>query len=121
MKKVLFLLFMFCFSLTLNAQSSKVAPNYEISIQLKNFKDTVAYLNYYDFGNKITAATCNGVKNDKIIFKGKGKLKTGLYSLHGKDKKSYLDFFIDESTQKLELKSDDAENYLKGVVVKLLD
>ena len=116
MKKALFLLFMFCFSLTLNAQSSKVAPNYEISIQLKNYKDTVAYLNYYEVGNKITAATCNGVKNDKIIFKGKGKLKTGLYTLNGKDKKSYLDFFIDESTQKLELKSDDAENYLKGAV-----
>ena len=76
MKKALFLLFMFCLSLTSNAQSSKAAPNYEISIQLKNYKDTVAYLNYYEFGNKITAATCHGVKNDKIIFKGKGKLKT---------------------------------------------
>ena len=76
MKKALFLLFMFCLSFTLNAQSSKVAPNYEINIQLKNYKDTVAYLNYYEFGNKITAAICHGVKNDRIIFKGKGKLKT---------------------------------------------
>jgi thiol-disulfide isomerase/thioredoxin len=83
---------------------------------LKNYKDTVAYLDYYEFGNKIRASTCHNVKNDKIIFKGKGKLKTGLYSLHGNDKKSYLDFFIDESTQKLEIKSDDSENYLRGAL-----
>ncbi len=116
MKKVFFLFVLLFSSLSLIAQSSKINSQYEITIYLKNYKDTVAYLNYYEFGNKITAATCHGVKNDKIIFKGKGKLKKGIYSLNGKDKKSYLDFFIDESTQKLELKSDDTENYLRGVV-----
>jgi len=116
MKKAFSLILLLCFSFKIQAQSSKINSNYEIILHLKNFKDTVAYLNYYEFGNKITAATCYGVKNDKIIFKGKGKLKTGIYSLYGNGKKSYLDFFIDENTQKLEVKSDDTENYLKGAI-----
>jgi thiol-disulfide isomerase/thioredoxin len=116
MKKVFFLFVLFHASLNSIAQSSKINSEYEITVNLKNYKDTVGYLYYYQFGNKITAATCHSIKNDKIIFKGKGKLKKGIYSLNGSDKKSYLDFFIDESTQKLELKSEDTENYLRGVV-----
>jgi len=116
MKKAFFLLLFFTLPFYIIAQSAKVKSGFEITINLKNCKDTIAYLNYYEFGNKLTAATCKVIKNGKIIFKGDGKLKRGIYTLMGQDKKSYLDFFIDESTQILELRSDETENYLKGVV-----
>jgi len=116
MKKTVLLIVFLCFTLLSMAQSSKAKSEFEITIHLKNCKDTVAYLTYYEFGNKLTAATCNGVKNGKIIFKGNKKLSKGIYTLSGQDKKSYLDFFIDDSTQNLELSSDESDNYLKGVV-----
>ena len=115
MKKVLFLIAIFCFSFISNAQSAKAKLGYEITINLKNCKDTVAYLTTRQFENKLTAATCHKIKNGKIVFTGKGKLSKGIYSLTGQDKKNHLDFFIDDSTQKLELKSDETENYMKDV------
>ena len=70
----------------------------------------------YTANDSLQKAEAFAIKNGKIIFKGDGKLKRGIYTLMGQDKKSYLDFFIDESTQILELRSDETENYLKGVV-----
>ncbi len=116
MKKVFILIVLFCSSFVSLAQTTKTKTGYEITIQLKNCKDTVAYLTYYEFGVKQTAATCHKIKNGEIVFKGKGKLKKGAYSLTGQDKKGYLDFFIDDATQNLELKSDETEDYFKGVV-----
>lgn len=116
MKKVLFLTVLFCFSYISKAQSAKAKLGYEIIINLKNCKDTIAYLTYYEFGNKLTEATCHKIKNGKIVFKGKGKLSKGIYSLTGQDKKNHMDFFIDDSTQNLELKSDETENYMKDAV-----
>ena len=116
MKKVFILIVLFCSSFVSLAQTTKTKTGYEITIQLKNCKDTVAYLTYYEFGVKQTASTCHKIKNGEIVFKGKGKLKKGAYSLTGQDKKGYLDFFIDDATQNLELKSDETEDYFKGVV-----
>ena len=105
MKKLL-LAAVFCFySLVAVAQSG-----YEITINLKNCNDTLAYLTYYQFDKTLIKDTCTTIKNGKIVFKGKEKLDKGIYSLVSQGKSIYFDFFIDENTQKLELKSEATQN-----------
>lgn len=110
MKKLFFSIIVVVVSLQLQAQQG-----YEIRMHLPNVKDTVAYLTYFQFGNKITRDTCHKIKNGEIVFKGKGRLENGIYALTGQNKRNYFDFFIDETTQHLELKSNEAENQLKDV------
>ena len=108
MKKLLFAT-VFCFSsLFAVAQSG-----YEITINLKNSNDTIAYLTFYQFDKTLIKDTCTTIKNGKIIFKGKEKLDKGIYSLVSQGKSIYFDFFIDDSTQKLELKSEASINISK--------
>ena len=108
MKKLLLAL-VFCFSsLFAVAQSG-----YEITINLKNSPDTLAYLTYYQFDKTLIKDTCTTIKNGKIVFKGKGKLDKGIYSLVSQKKAIYFDFFIDDNTQKLELKSEASANISK--------
>ena len=108
MKKLLFAT-VFCFSsLFAVAQSG-----YEITINLKNSNDTIAYLTFYQFDKTLIKDTCTTIKNGKIIFKGKEKLGKGIYSLVSQGKSIYFDFFIDDSTQKLELKSEASINISK--------
>ena len=105
MKKLL-LVTIFCFySFVAVAQSG-----YEITINLKNAPDSIAYLTYYQFDKTLIKDTCTSIKNDKIIFKGKGKLDKGIYSLVSQGKAIYFDFFIDENTQNLELKTEASQN-----------
>ena len=92
----------FCLvSLLATAQSG-----YQITVNLKNCKDTIAYLTFYQFDKTLIKDTCTHIKNGKIVFKGKQKLDKGIYSLIGQQKSLYFDFFIDENTQNLELNSD---------------
>ena len=104
--KKLFLATIFCFSsLFAVAQSG-----YEITINLKNCPDSLAYLTYYQFDKTLLKDTCTSIKNGKIVFKGKSKLEKGIYSLVSQKKAIYFDFFIDDNTQKLELKSEASAN-----------
>lgn len=104
--KKLFLIVIFCFSsLFAVAQSG-----YEITINLKNCPDTLAYLTYYQFDKTLIKDTCTTIKNGKIVFTGKTKLDKGIYSLVSQKKAIYFDFFIDDTTQKLELKSEATAN-----------
>lgn len=98
----LFLAIVFCFS-TFYATSQ---AGYEITINLKNCNDSIAYLTYYQFDKTYIKDTCTHVKNGKFIFKGKGKLDKGIYSLVSQQKSIYFDFFVDDATQNLELKND---------------
>ena len=105
MKKLL-VASIFCFSsLFAVAQSG-----YEITINLKNAPDTLAYLTFYQFDKTLIKDTCTNIKNGKIVFKGKGKLDKGIYSLVSQAKGIYFDFFIDDNTQKLELKTEASPN-----------
>lgn len=105
MKKLL-LAVIFCFSsLFAVAQSG-----YEITINLKNCPDSLAYLTYYQFDKTLIKDTCTTIKNGKIVFKGKTKLDKGIYSLVSQKKAIYFDFFIDDTTQKLELQSEASAN-----------
>src|SRR4051812_47757315 len=100
--KKLFLAATFCFfSLFAAGQSG-----YEITINLKNCPDSLAYLTFYQFDKTLIKDTCTAIKDGKIVFKGKTRLDKGIYSLVSQKKAIYFDFFIDENTQKLELKSE---------------
>ncbi len=108
MKKLLF-----GFALCLSSLCSTAQTNYEITINLKNCKDTLAYLTFYQMDKTMIKDTCTSIKNGKIVFRGKGKLDKGIYSLVSQQKSIFFDFFIDDDTQKLELASEVGENMLK--------
>jgi thiol-disulfide isomerase/thioredoxin len=101
MKKLLLVLVFFFSSLLAVAQSG-----YEITINLKNCPDSLAYLTFYQFDKTLIKDTCTSIKNGKIVFTGKKKLEKGIYSLVSQKKAIYFDFFVDDNTQKLELKSE---------------
>ena len=94
------LLFLF-FAAVAQAQSG-----YHLKINLKNCKDTLVYLTFYQFDKTLIKDTCTHIKNGKIEFKGSGKLDRGIYSIVGQQKSILFDFFMDEETQFLELKSE---------------
>jgi alkyl hydroperoxide reductase subunit AhpC len=103
------LLFLF-FAAVAQAQSG-----YHLKINLKNCKDTLVYLTFYQFDKTLIKDTCTHIKNGKIEFKGAGKLDRGIYSIVGQQKSILFDFFIDEETQFLELKSDADFLYAKDI------
>ncbi|WP_445452012.1 redoxin domain-containing protein [Flavobacterium sp. 25HG05S-40] len=105
MKKFL-LVVVFSFSCFLASAQS----GYEITITLKNCPDSLAYLTYYQLDKTFIKDTCTSIKNGKIVFTGKTKLEKGIYSLVSQKKAIYFDFFIDDNTQKLELKSEASAN-----------
>ncbi|MCF6132140.1 TlpA family protein disulfide reductase [Flavobacterium wongokense] len=105
MKKLL-LAVVFCFSSFFAVAQS----GYEITITLKNCPDSLAYLTFYQFDKTLVKDTCTSIKNGKIVFTGKKKLEKGVYSLVSQKKAIYFDFFVDDNTQKLELKSEASAN-----------
>ena len=111
MKKLLVAIVFCLSSLFARAQSG-----YDIKINLKNCKDTLVYLTYYQFDKTLIKDTCTHIQNGKIVFKGKEKLNKGIYSLIGQQKAILFDFFIDDDTQKLELKSDSEFEIVKDLV-----
>lgn len=101
MKKLITAVVLFFTSFSSFAQSG-----YEITIDLKNCNDTLAYLTFYRFDKTLIKDTCKTIKNGRIVFKDKTKLETGIYSLVSQQKSILFDFFIDETTQKLEIKAE---------------
>ncbi len=56
--------------------SSVIAQKgYDIKINLKNCKDTKAYLTFYQYDKNMIVDTCRNIKNVKIIFDGKKKFR----------------------------------------------
>ena len=106
MKKSIVTFLFLCFLTNINAQKG-----YEVKINLKNCKDTLTYLTFYQFDKNMIVDTCTNIKNGKIIFSGKKNLDKGIYSLVGQGKSIYFDFIIDDTTQKLEINSDATSNY----------
>ena len=109
--KRFFLAFVFCFS-AIYAQSQS---GYDITINLKNCNDTIAYLTFYQFDKTLIKDTCTTIKNGRIVFKGKNKLDKGIYTLVSQKKSIYFDFFIDDQTQVIELNNDLAKNDLEAL------
>ena len=94
---------------TINAVNAQY--NYDIKINLKHCKDTIAYLTFYQFDKNMIVDTCTNIKNGKIEFNGKKKLYKGIYSLVGQGKSIYFDFIVDDENQNLVISSESVSNY----------
>jgi hypothetical protein len=101
MKKIIICFVLFFGLMTIQAQTG-----HEIKINLKNCKDTVAYLAFYQFDKLYISDTCKKVVNGNIVFKGKKNLDKGVYFLLSQAKGNYFDFIIDEQSQKQQINSD---------------
>ncbi|AOW09662.1 thioredoxin-like domain-containing protein [Flavobacterium gilvum] len=101
MKKIILSLMLFFGLMSTQAQSG-----YDIRINLKNCKDTIAYLAYYQFDKLYISDTCKKVVNGNIVFKGKKNLDKGVYFLLSQEKGNYFDFIVDEQSQKQQIISD---------------
>ena len=106
MKKIILSLLFLLFINTIKAQNA-----YDIKINLKNCKDTLAFLTFYQFDKNMIVDTCTQIKNGRIVFNGKKPLNKGVYSLVSQGKSIYFDFFIDDQNQKLEINSDADSNF----------
>lgn len=91
------------------------AQGYDIKINFKGCKDTLAYLVKYTFDQQYIADTCKVIKNGLIQFKGKNDLDKGVYTLVSDAKSIYFDFFINEG-QKFTM-STDAEDVVANLKV----
>jgi len=94
------------FVLFLSLMSTQAQSGYEIKINLKNCKDTIAYLAFYQFDKLYVADTCKKVVNGNIVFKGKKNLDKGVYFLLSQEKGNYFDFIVGEQSQKQQIISD---------------
>ena len=90
------------------------SQGYDIKINFKGCKDTMAYLVKYTFDQQYISDTCKKIKNGLIEFKGKKDLDKGVYTLVSDAKSIYFDFFVNES-QKFVINTDasDIVNSLK--------
>lgn len=92
----------FCFfSLFATAQTG-----YKITVTMKNCKDSIAFLTFYQMDKTYIKDTCRNISNGKIIFTGKEKLDKGVYSLVNQKKEIVFDFIIDDNMQNLKLNGD---------------
>lgn len=110
MKKLVLAIF-----ISLTGFSTQAQSGYDITINLKNCKDTIAFLTFYQFDKTFIKDTCTSIKNGKIVFKGKTKLDKGIYSLVGQQKSIYFDFFIDDNIQKIHLSSEAGDNIIDAL------
>lgn len=91
---------------------SVAQSGYNISVNMKNCNDTIAYLTFYQMDKTYIKDTCQSIKDGKIVFQGKEKLPRGIYSVVNQKKAIVFDMFIDENTQNLKL-SADANTYTR--------
>jgi thiol-disulfide isomerase/thioredoxin len=112
MKKITLLLS----SILIITFASKAQLAYDIKINLKGCKDTIAYLVKYTFDQQYIADTCHKIKNGLIQFKGKKELDKGVYVLVSEAKTIYFDFFVNEN-QKFTINAEttDMVNTMKSV------
>jgi thiol-disulfide isomerase/thioredoxin len=82
---------LFFVSLGARAQSA-----YDIKVNIKGCKDTIAYLAKYLFDQTYIADTCKKVKNGAIEFKGKTELDKGVYILVSQEKVPFFEFLVNE-------------------------
>ena len=97
---------------------AKAQSGYEVTINLKNYSDSLAYLTFYQFDKTYIKDTCRTIKNGKIIFKGKTKLDKGIYSIVGQQKNLLFDFFIENDNQILEINSSADANMVSNLEAK---
>jgi len=87
---------------------SRMNAAYDIRINLKNCKDTIAYLVKYTWDQKYIVDTCKKVRNGQIVFSGKNDLDKGMYLLVSQATTVYFELFINDS-QKMTITGDAAD------------
>jgi len=94
MKKVILVLLgiVFCFSIF--SQES----NYNISIQLKGYTDSIAYLGNY-YGDKLAISDTSSAFDGEIVFRGTEPLKQGVYFLVGMKHDKLFEFLIGDDQE----------------------
>lgn len=93
----------------LSFSAFKAQNGYEIKINFKNCKDTMAFLAFYQFDKSYIADTCKKIVKGNIVFKGKKPLDKGVYYLVSQEKARYFDFFVHENNQKMTITVDTAD------------
>ena len=112
MKKLLLSFSLLAVMLSIRAQSG-----HDIRITLKNCKDTMVFLAFYEFDKSFIADTCKKVVKGNIVFKGPKNLGKGVYYLVSQDKVKYFEFLITDNNQKITISTDttDLVKYLKSI------
>jgi hypothetical protein len=112
MKKILPALCLLFIITGISAQTA--ASGHDIRINIKNSKDTMVFLAFYQFDKQYIADTCKKVVKGNMVFKGPKPLDKGMYFLVSQDKVKLFDFFVDDN-QKLIINTDTAEAYIKNI------
>ncbi len=95
-------------SLTFILLAGSLFSQYEIKINFKGSKDSVAYLARYNFDKQYLIDTCKKVKGGNIVFKGKKPLEKGVYFVVSQEKSRYFDIFVNECS-KMTITCDNAD------------
>jgi thiol-disulfide isomerase/thioredoxin len=90
-------LFLLLASIVIFGFTAGAQKGYDIKINFKGCKDTMAYLVKYTFDQQYISDTCKNIKNGMIRFKGTKDLDHGVYTLVSEGKSVYFDFFINEN------------------------
>lgn len=94
-------------------ESGVKAQGYDISVKIRNFKDTVAYLGY-NFGDQKFVKDTATTNHDGILrFKGRERLPHGVYFIYSKG--VYFEIIVNE--QKFSLETDTA-NFISNMKVE---
>lgn len=110
-KNLLSLAFIFSLFSLVKAQNG-----YDIKINFKGCKDTMAYLVKYTWDQQFISDTCKNVKNGVVVFKGKKNLDKGVYTFVSQSKSIYFDFFINENKKfVINAEADNIVNTLQSV------
>lgn len=91
MRKISLIILLIVVSFGIRAQGG-----YDIKINVKNFRDSTAYLAKYVFDQTYIADTCKKIKNGVVEFKGKTPLDKGIYILVNQDKVFFFEFLVNE-------------------------
>lgn len=99
-KSILLLLFAFICLQSISAQNKKSSSSksgHEIIFHIKDSKDSLVFLAIHHKENLYLKDTARRVSPGKFVSKSDQRLDEGLYTLASQDKKSYLNFIIDNN------------------------
>jgi thiol-disulfide isomerase/thioredoxin len=97
-------------------QGVHAQKGYQISISFKPFRNQFIYLGYHYGNSKPITDSVKLDANCKGVFKGKEKLKPGIYLIGYPGKRSYFEILI-EKNQYFSIEAD-TTNLLNGLVIK---
>ncbi|MBS0001330.1 MAG: redoxin domain-containing protein [Cyclobacteriaceae bacterium] len=101
-KDIIRLLVILFLSITGKIQANATTQGYDITVEIKNFPDTVGYLGYHFGDQKFVKDTSRVLKNNVLHFQGSEDLNPGIYFVYSPS--VYFEIIINE--QKFSIKTD---------------